>query len=185
MPAATYWLKDGKILVDGAGKPILCDHCPCPGPGVVPTCCIGADMPATATLTYTIGAMAPATMSLTKVGHSYEGEVICDVGDGHTQVFLDYASNCFDPGEGWDVSFAISVYVDGVLTAFVIWAPAAFAVGSAPASFSVVCSPYHLHYEGLNTSGNDFLPTVTCGGITYTFTSAAGVIPIVLNVVTP
>jgi hypothetical protein len=27
--AAKFWLKDGKLVVDGYGKPILCETCPC------------------------------------------------------------------------------------------------------------------------------------------------------------
>lgn len=29
MADLTLWKKDGKIIVDTSGKPILCDHCPC------------------------------------------------------------------------------------------------------------------------------------------------------------
>lgn len=184
---AKLWLNGGKLVINGSGQAVLCETCPCPGGGtVVPDCCVGASLPATATLTYTIGALAPATMNLTKTGNSYNGEIICSVGDGHTEVRLQYSSNCFNPGAGWSIAFTLAVYVDAVLSNFVTWAPAAFSVGSTHTEFAVVCSPYHLHYTGTNTSGSDADgPTKTCGGVTYSFTSSAGVIPIVLDAVTP
>lgn len=35
MPS-TFWTKNGKLVVDAQGRPILCDHCPCGGCGIVP-----------------------------------------------------------------------------------------------------------------------------------------------------
>ena len=46
--ALTAWTLDGKIVVDDSGRPIVCDHCPCPGAVAIPcTNCDPDKTPAT------------------------------------------------------------------------------------------------------------------------------------------
>jgi len=181
---STLWLKDGALVIDGSGNLVLCDHCPCPGGTPIPPCCSSGSLPATATATYTINALAPKTFNLTKTGSNYSNEAqICDVGDGHTTVRLDIESLC--SGSTWALVVTYAIYVDGFLGNYVTWSRT-FTVGTSPTDFTVSCSPYHLHFEGTNTSGNDADgATVTCGGVVYPFTSSAGVINLVLDIVTP
>lgn len=51
--ALTFWLYGGKIAVDGDGKPILCDECPCGG-----NVCNACDPPIPDTLYVTLDGLA-------------------------------------------------------------------------------------------------------------------------------
>ena len=42
--ALKFWVKDGKLVVDGTGKPTLCEVCPCPGDSVFFPCCDSFDV---------------------------------------------------------------------------------------------------------------------------------------------
>ena len=47
------WIRDGKIVVDGDGHPIDCDHCPCTKPGTCAkcgTCCLSSNAVAKVTM---------------------------------------------------------------------------------------------------------------------------------------
>jgi hypothetical protein len=37
--ALKFWMKDGALVVDGSGHPILCEHCPCEEDSVPLICC--------------------------------------------------------------------------------------------------------------------------------------------------
>lgn len=177
------WVNSSGQIIEIGGVPVECNDCPCEG--VLPPCCTPASLPATATATYTINAMAPATAGMTRVGSGYVNttSLLCDPGDGHTQILLDIAVVC-SGGSRWALSFIYAVYVDGVLSNFVEWQPPPYTSGIVYPDFSASCSPLHIHYEGTNTSGNDADgATLTCGGVTYPFTSLPGIESLVLDIV--
>lgn len=78
--AATFWLKDGKLLVDATGKPILCETCPCTtGMACICTCTSCPD-----------GAPAEWTITLAGILNGLCGD--CD--NLNTTFTFTYASGC-------------------------------------------------------------------------------------------
>ncbi len=152
----------------------------------VPPCCSSVTLPATATATLTINALAPLTISMIKTGPGYgttSPYVLCDVGDGHTQIIVDVSILCF--GDNWSLIFGYSVYTDNVLGNFTVWNYSYPAV-TTPSGFSLSCAPFHMHFSGEHTTSVDGDgPTLACGGRTYPFDSTPGTINAVLDIVTP
>lgn len=151
----------------------------------VPPCCT-ATLPATATYTLTVNALAPITGSMSKVGASSyfnDTQLLCDLGDGHRQILIDVSIQCV--GDNWVLLIAYSVYTDGVLGNFTQWSHS-YAATTVPAGFSLSCVPFHLHFTGGHTSGVDGDgATLACGGRTYPFNATPGTINAVLDIVTP
>lgn len=161
----------GALLKNGSGALIKCEECPC-GADVIPSCCVS--LAATATMTFTVGALAPATLNMSRLGSGYDGLRICDVGDGHTLVYIQGSIFCFSAAGYWVFQFAISVYIDGVLDNYVVWNYTVF-IGAAAGDLSIACSPFHLHLEGNNTEGvSGGTNPRTCGGVNYPFATAGG-----------
>lgn len=177
------WVNSSGQIIEIGGVPVECNDCPCEG--VLPPCCNALILPATATGTYTINALAPKTVAMARLGSGYYNPtaLLCDLGDGHTQILLDVAVQC-GGGSRWNFAFTYAVYVDGILSNFVLWQPPAYTAGSVYPDFAASCSPLHIHYEGTNTSGNDADgATLTCGGVTYPFTSLPGIETLVFDLV--
>lgn len=149
---------------------------------VTEPCCDTAGMASTATLTYKIGSLAPATLALTKVGDGHSGEHVCDVGDGHTEVHISYLTNCFPDAGYVAIGFSVSVYVDSSLENHVEWNDT-FTLGEINDKGYMTCTPYSLHYEGLNTGGVfAFTNPRNCGSVDYPFAAAGGLL-VTLDVV--
>lgn len=173
-----FGARGGKILKKD-GKFVNCACCGVPG------CCDFAELPATASLTLTIDALTPITDSMFKAGQAYFNDTttICDLGDGHREIQFNVSIVC--AGDSWSLTISYGVYTDGVLGNFADW-DYTFPAGETPEEFTLSCDPFHVHFEGGNTSGVDGDgPTLACGGRDYPFNSTPGTINAILDIVVP
>lgn len=154
----------------------------CPDTPTAPCC---ETFASSATLTYKIGGLEPATMSLAEVGgDGYVGENHCVV-DEHIQIFIQFAVACFETY--WAMQFVVAVYVDEVLDNYVDW-DKTFFYDQIDEEGYVTCDPFSLHYEGLNSGGetDGANNPQECGtgsdAVAYPFTDAGGLL-VTLDVV--
>ncbi len=155
---------------------------------VVPTCCNWGSLSSTATATYTLGALSPATRNLSSNGIGYgDSGFSCTVGDG-TVITLSFDVACDGSS---DCTWAIAMTMQHIqLSPFTIlktisWDLSNIIPGTVRSDGTAFnCSPFHAHMSILNTSGPGSSSTVTCGGKAYPF-GPAGTITGTLDIVTP
>lgn len=144
--------------------------------------CGSDDMPATLTLSYTIGGIAKTVTVSQSATAGYQNSdfVICDLADGHTTIRGEFEVAA--DSSKWTVSFRMKKVVDGVTSSYVDWSSGNKLIGHIYSDMDTSCRPYHMHYEGTNTGGNTSGgSSVSCGGDTYPFSATAGTIAIVLQ----
>lgn len=175
----------------GSGEPdcgFLILDCPTP----VPECCPTATMPDALVLSFSIDntetgtAGTAGTLSMTRSGTDYAGTVLYCTIDDHLRILLSCTLSCV-PGVGtaggqWSLRFEYILQLDGSQYATEIW-DYGFSWGSTyEGTFSLSCDPFHMHFEGLDTTGdtNDDTDFLYCD---LPFLPPSGRVSVVLDAV--
>lgn len=148
--SATFWTTGGKLIVDGSGKLILCDSCPCPGGGHTSPC-NGTD-PVPGTLVF--------SMTFNGITHNVN------------LTWVAGSASCFG-GEGWEYTGGDVAYCSD----FPSFALAGFGISLCCGieSAGVWSLQVAVKYNGLqDVLVLDSFTVVTTNPVHYTATSTAG-----------
>ncbi len=178
--ALKAWIKDGKLVVDADGKPILCEDCPCDG-SLPAACCESASLTSTGTATVSVNGVSLGTFSLTLsvFGPAFWQYDLTPIEYCAENVGISIGATC--SGGIWGVQITIS---RDDINQLCLWE---WDNTSQPGAFSASCSPFHFHYEGVDWTDAmlsflyDTLPDPTCG-IPFT---THGSNFLVINIVNP
>jgi hypothetical protein len=152
------------------------------GCSIIPPCCDWPNLPATATIQFSINGFAPVTYNLNRGPDHYQGGNACGVDDG-TFILTTFDVRC--TGSLWSFSMRVQHYTFGfVLIKQMIWSLSNFAPGTIRSDVQLSCDPFHFHYAGGNSLGQGTVSSVTCDGRVYPF-GPVGTVPIVIDAVTP